>query len=73
MSDIIAESGPLAFFEIEFWPNEKKPEEIYVLVNDRRIAHRGHPDTAQAGTWVAIDKHYRVGGDYDHITIEYAS
>jgi hypothetical protein len=72
MSDI-AEIGPPAFFEIEFWPSEKKPREIYVVVDGRRIAHRGHPDTPQAGTWVAIDKHYHVEGDHTHIVIEYVA
>jgi hypothetical protein len=71
MSNIAETSNPL--FQVEFWPNEEKPEEIYVLVDGQRIARRGHPGTPQARTWVALDPHYRVGGDYDHFTIEYAS
>jgi hypothetical protein len=72
MSDIVdigADSNHSC--EVEFWPSQKKMKEIYIRFDDQRIAYRGHPDTPQAGTWVAIDKRYRVRGDYDHVVVEF--
>ena len=47
--------------------------EIYIRFDGRRIAYRGHPDTPQAGSWVAIDKRYLVRdeNDCDRVVVEW--
>jgi hypothetical protein len=45
---------------------------IYVVVNGKRIAKRGHPDTPQAGTWVSLEPGWQVysSADLSTLTVE---
>ena len=44
---------------------ESDGAELYVTFDGVRIAKRGHPDTAQAGTWVSIEPGYAVYDNAD--------
>lgn len=35
-------------------------DDIFIVFNGVRIAKRGHPDTAQARTWVSLEPGWRV-------------
>jgi hypothetical protein len=56
--------------EVEFWPSQKKPREIYIRFDGQRIARRGHPDTPEAKTWVPLDARYRVRDEAGGIAVE---
>jgi hypothetical protein len=47
--------------------------EIYIEMEGKRIAKRGHPDTAHAGTWISLEPGWVVRDvDYPNgIEIEY--
>jgi hypothetical protein len=47
--------------------------DIFVVLDDVKIAQRGYPDTPQAKTWVSLEPGYAVLDDADMmgITIEY--
>jgi hypothetical protein len=46
-------------------------DDIFIAFNGVRIARRGYPDTAQAGTWVSHQPGWRVlDGPNDSIAIE---
>jgi len=42
--------------------------DIYVVVDDIRIARRGHPGTPEAHTWVQLVPGYTVTSPPDHST-----
>jgi hypothetical protein len=74
MSDLVEISTDgIHSCQFEYWPNQKKMKEIYIRFDGRRIAYRGHPDTPQAGSWVAIDKRYLVRdeNDCDRVVVEW--
>lgn len=50
--------------------SETGRDEIYVLFEGHRIAKRGHPDTPQARTWVAIEPRFTVRDDGEAIVVE---
>lgn len=47
-------------------------DNIFIVFRGVRIAKRGHPDTAQAGTWLSLAPGWRVldGPNMDSIAIE---
>jgi hypothetical protein len=49
-------------------------DDIFVVVNDVRIARRGYPGTPQAKTWVSLESGYKVldGPGRNSIAIEYS-
>jgi hypothetical protein len=44
--------------------------DIFVVVDDVRIAKRARPGTPQAGTWISLEPGWRVTGGPDEIMIE---
>jgi hypothetical protein len=44
--------------------------DIFVVVDDLRIARRARPGTPQAGTWISLEPGWRVTGGPDEIMIE---
>jgi len=48
-------------------------EDIFLFADGLKIAKRGHPETAEANTWVSLEPGYivREGGDGALIEIEY--
>ena len=56
--------------EHEFVPNREKAKEIYIRLDDERIAYRGKPGTPQARTWLSMKEGYRVEDlDDSHIVV----
>lgn len=48
---------------------EQTLSDLYVLVDGKRVAHRGKPGTKLAGTWVSMDLDYQIR-DLDDQKIE---
>lgn len=46
--------------DFEFVPRANNHDEIFVVVDGRRIASRGQPGTPEAGIWVSIVPGYTV-------------
>ena len=44
--------------------------DIFVVVDDVRIAKRARSGTPQAGTWISLEPGWRVTGGPDEIMIE---
>lgn len=45
--------------------------DIFVVSNGRRIAKRGEPDSAQRGTWLALEPGWTVRGGHEiEVTFE---
>jgi hypothetical protein len=40
--------------------SETGKEELYLVLDGRRAAYRGHPGTPQAGTWVSLDPDFII-------------
>jgi len=40
--------------------------DIFVFVDGVKVAKRGYPGTAQAGTWVSLEPGYAVFSNADH-------
>lgn len=39
---------------MEFVPDARQPEAIYIVVDGQRVARRGRPGTPEARTWVSM-------------------
>ena len=52
---------------------EATDKDIFVFVDGVRVAKRGHPGTAQAGTWVSLELGYVVlsNADLREMTVQY--
>jgi hypothetical protein len=48
---------------------EATGKNIFVFVDGVKVAKRGHPGTAQAGTWVSLEPGYAVFSNADHSEI----
>jgi len=48
---------------------EATGKNIFVFVGGVKVAMRGHPGTAQAGTWVSLEPGYEVFSNADHSEI----
>ena len=44
--------------------------ECFVVVDGVRVAQRGHPDSAQAKTWISLEPGFSVISSPDHRCIE---
>jgi hypothetical protein len=42
---------------------ESDGKDIFVVFNGVRVAKRGHPNTPQAGTWIALEPGFAVYDD----------
>ena len=51
--------------DFEFVPRANNHDEIFVVVDGRRIASRGQPGTPEAGIWVSIVPGYTVLDNMD--------
>jgi hypothetical protein len=58
--------------QFEAVPHLRKPKEIYLILNDERIAMRGKPGTPQAGTWISLKPGYTITDINDLNGIEIA-
>lgn len=45
-------------------------QDLFVIADGVRIAKRGHPGTAQAGTWVPLEPGWEVKSYDNHARIE---
>jgi len=50
---------------------ESDGKDIYVVVNGKRIAKRGHPNTPQAKTWISLEPGWQVSSSDDTLAISY--
>jgi hypothetical protein len=48
---------------------ESDGADLFVVFDGVRIAKRGHPNTPQARTWVALEPGFKVYSNHDHSTI----
>jgi hypothetical protein len=61
--------APLGIYPMEPVPGqppaafEQTMDTLYVLVDGRRVAQRGKPNTPQAKTWVPLEPGFRVYDD----------
>jgi hypothetical protein len=58
--------------EFELVGDPENADGIYLLIDGVRVAHRGHPGTPNARTWVSLDPRYafRDNEDMTEIVID---
>jgi hypothetical protein len=39
--------------------------DLWIIINGKKVAKRGYPDTPEAGTWVALDPRFTGLGRYE--------
>ena len=52
---------------------QEEDGELYLVVDEVRIAKRGQPGTPQAGTWISLVPGWEVGGTIGRIVITHDS
>lgn len=46
-------------------------QDIFLIVNGKKIAMRGKPGSIQAGTWIPLDTGYRISERNGNIEVEH--